>query len=67
MNVAIKIEKAEVSHFNSLTKEVLLNYDQIEILKTLEGVQCVPKVIWSGSEKGMRIMILNLLGKDLIH
>ncbi|CAD8144311.1 unnamed protein product [Paramecium octaurelia] len=60
MNVAIKVEKAEVSYFNSLIREV-------EILKTLEGVPCVPKVIWSGSEKGMRIMIQNLLGKDLIH
>ncbi|CAD8136997.1 unnamed protein product [Paramecium octaurelia] len=60
MNVAIKVEKAEVSYFNSLIRE-------IEILKLLEGVPCVPRVIWSGQEKGMRIMIQNLLGKDLIH
>ncbi|CAD8047792.1 unnamed protein product [Paramecium primaurelia] len=60
MNVAIKVEKSEVSYFNSLIRE-------IEILKILEGVPNIPKVIWSGQEKGMKIMIQNLLGKDLIH
>lgn len=59
MNVAIKVEKTEVSYFNSLIREVFLfiKVNQVEILKILDGVPSVPKVIWSGLEKGQRIMI----------
>ncbi|CAD8176568.1 unnamed protein product [Paramecium pentaurelia] len=60
LKVAIKVEKSEVSYFNSLTHEV-------EVLKLLQDVQQVPKIYWFGQEMNLKIMIQNLLGKDLTH
>ncbi|CAD8137442.1 unnamed protein product [Paramecium pentaurelia] len=60
IEVAIKVEKNEVAHLNSLQKEV-------RILKQLEGIAQIPSVFWNGYYKGMDIIILNMLGKDLIY
>ncbi|CAK78971.1 unnamed protein product (macronuclear) [Paramecium tetraurelia] len=60
IEVAIKVEKNEVAHLNSLQKEVT-------ILKQLEGIAQIPNVYWNGYYKGMDVIILNMLGKDLIY
>ncbi|CAD8045667.1 unnamed protein product [Paramecium sonneborni] len=60
IEVAIKVEKNEVAYLNSIQKEV-------RILKQLEGVAQVPRLFWNGYYKGMDIIILNMLGKDLIY
>ncbi|CAD8047021.1 unnamed protein product [Paramecium sonneborni] len=56
--VAIKIEKPENEHMRSLEKE-------IEIIKRLEGVQGVPKMLYFGKQDEFNVLVLQLLSKDL--
>ncbi|KAM3137321.1 hypothetical protein pb186bvf_010501 [Paramecium bursaria] len=59
--VAIKIEKIEMSSYQSLDRE-------IDILTTLRGVSQIPQLIWHGKiGDNQRVMVINLLGRDLCY
>ncbi|CAK92442.1 unnamed protein product (macronuclear) [Paramecium tetraurelia] len=56
--VAIKIEKPENEHLRSLEKEA-------DIIRRLEGVQGVPKILYFGKQDDFNVLVLQLLSKDL--
>ncbi|CAD8084168.1 unnamed protein product [Paramecium sonneborni] len=58
--VAIKIEREENEEVKSLDREVL-------ILKRMNGIETIPKLIWFGEEHGYNILVMELLGRDLSY
>ncbi|EGR32064.1 protein kinase domain protein [Ichthyophthirius multifiliis] len=58
--VAIKLEKDDPDDVRTLDKE-------IKILKKLEGLPNVPRLLWDGEEHTYHLIVLNLLGKDLSY
>ncbi|CAD8047005.1 unnamed protein product [Paramecium sonneborni] len=59
-NVAIKVEKQEIDDLFSLDRE-------IQILRNLQGVAQIPKLLWAGKDQGNNVMVIQLLGRDLTH
>ncbi|CAD8136389.1 unnamed protein product [Paramecium octaurelia] len=59
-HVAIKVEKLEVDELLSLDRE-------IQILRSVQGVQQVPRLKWAGKDQGNNVMVIQLLGRDLTH
>ncbi|CAD8197067.1 unnamed protein product [Paramecium pentaurelia] len=58
--VAIKIEKEENEEVRSLDREV-------QIFKRLGTLEGVPQLIWFGEENNDKILVMQLLGKDLSY
>ncbi|KAG6824075.1 hypothetical protein H0H92_008070, partial [Tricholoma furcatifolium] len=55
--VSVKLEPID-------TKESSLRLEQ-DVYKVLRDVEGIPKMLWFGSERGYRVLIMNLLGPSL--